>query len=127
MTARQLALRTGIGEGRISDYLSGRHTPGSAQLLRMLAATGHGLRVVPNPDANGRVNERFAVSDADWTVLARHAAALREIETDDEGTAEWRARRIEEADADRTRHRIPPLKTEPELHRRARDLGLLRR
>jgi transcriptional regulator with XRE-family HTH domain len=55
MTARQLAVRTGIGEGRISDYLSGRHTPGSAQLLRMLAATGHGLRVVRNLDANGLV------------------------------------------------------------------------
>jgi transcriptional regulator with XRE-family HTH domain len=55
MTARQLAGRTGITEGRISDYLSGRHTPGSAQLLRMLAATGHGLAVCRDLDANGLV------------------------------------------------------------------------
>lgn len=65
LTARQLAARTGISEGRISDYLSGRHTPGSAQLQRMLAATGHGLRVVRDLDANGLIlPELLDLSDA---------------------------------------------------------------
>lgn len=55
MTARRLSARTGISEGRVSDYLRGRHTPGSGQLLRMLAATGRRLEVVPDLDGNGLV------------------------------------------------------------------------
>ena len=55
MTARQLSTRTGISEGRISDYLSGRHVPGSAQLLRMLRATGHTIGLVRDLSANGLI------------------------------------------------------------------------
>ncbi|MGH9055257.1 MAG: hypothetical protein ACRDYY_05240 [Acidimicrobiales bacterium] len=73
-----------------------------------------------------RSRASFRVSEADRAAFARQAAALAEAENDSEGTASSRARRIEEANADRIRHGIPPLKTEPELHRRARDLGLLR-
>ncbi len=53
MTARELAVKTSISEGRISDYLNGRHDPGSRQLLRILAATGHRLEIVPSLEANG--------------------------------------------------------------------------
>jgi len=53
-------------------------------------------------------------------------AALREEENDDEGTPEWRAMVIDRMNEARRRRGIPPLETEPELHRRARDLGLLR-
>ncbi|MDE3087182.1 MAG: hypothetical protein KGJ77_10510 [Acidobacteriota bacterium] len=67
------------------------------------------------------------VSDADRAAWARQARALADAEQDDEGGPEERRRSIEEADADRATRGIPPLKTEPELHRRARDLGLLRR
>lgn len=66
------------------------------------------------------------VSEKDWAAFVRQREALREFENDDEGTPEWRALMIEQADADRRRRGIPTLKTEPELHRRARDLGLLR-
>jgi hypothetical protein len=66
------------------------------------------------------------VSDADRASIARQAETLADAEADSEGTAEWRGRRIEEADADRALHEVSALKTEPELHRRARDLGLLR-
>jgi nucleotidyltransferase AbiEii toxin of type IV toxin-antitoxin system len=69
----------------------------------------------------------YTVSDADKAALARQVRALQAAERDDEGTASWRQRRIEEADAERSDHGMAPLKTEPELHRRARDLGLLRR
>jgi transcriptional regulator with XRE-family HTH domain len=55
MSARQLAAKSGVSEGRVSDYLHARHTPGAAQLLRLLAATGHSLEVVPDLDANGLV------------------------------------------------------------------------
>ncbi|CAN5865441.1 hypothetical protein BH24ACT3_BH24ACT3_07600 [soil metagenome] len=65
------------------------------------------------------------VSDADRAAFERQVAALEQFENDDEGTPEWRAAVIEQADADRQDRDIPPLKTEPELHRRARDLGLL--
>jgi hypothetical protein len=69
----------------------------------------------------------YQVSDADKAAFDRQVRALETARRDDEGTPEGRQRRIEEADADRAAHGIPPLKTEPELHRRARDLGLLRR
>jgi hypothetical protein len=68
-----------------------------------------------------------AVSESDRRALARQADALATAETDDEGTAESRAARIAEVDAWRADHGIEPLSTEPELHRLARDRGLLRR
>jgi hypothetical protein len=67
------------------------------------------------------------VSDADRRRLARQAAALVRAENDDEGTPAQRAERIAEADAWRAAQGIEPLATEPELHRLARDRGLLRR
>ncbi len=62
---------------------------------------------------------------------ALQVAALAEAETDDEGSPEWQAKMVERADRRRAAHGTPPLvewwetKTEPELHRRARALGLL--
>ncbi|HEV7721473.1 MAG TPA: hypothetical protein VGO60_09320 [Iamia sp.] len=67
------------------------------------------------------------VSEADRRALARQATALAAAETDDEGTADPRAARIAEVDRWRAEHDIEPLSTEPELHRLARDRGLLRR
>lgn len=67
------------------------------------------------------------VSAKDRASFERQAAALATEENDDEGTPEWRAEAIERANADRARHGVEELDTEPELHRRARDLGLLRR
>jgi hypothetical protein len=67
------------------------------------------------------------VSDADRSAMARQAAAWAGGDTADEGTPEWRAEAIRRIDADRARQGIEELDTEPELHRRARDLGLLRR
>ncbi|CAN5485882.1 hypothetical protein BH20ACT2_BH20ACT2_14860 [soil metagenome] len=65
------------------------------------------------------------VSDADRAALTRQVTALEQFENEDEGTPEWRAAVIEQADRERQDRGVPPLKTEPELHRRARDLGLL--
>ena len=67
------------------------------------------------------------VSADDRRRLARQGAALDRHPHDDEGSAAERARRIEEVDAWRAEHDIEPLATEPELHRLARDRGLLRR
>jgi hypothetical protein len=67
------------------------------------------------------------VTAADRRALARQTQALAAVETDDEGTPEQRAARIAEVDSWRAEHDIDPLATEPELHRRARDRGLLRR
>ena len=58
--------------------------------------------------------------------MARQARALRDAESDDEGAQGWRAAVIEEADRFRSRQGTPALKTEPELHRYARALGLIR-
>ncbi len=58
MTARRLSEVAGVSEGRISDYLSGRHDPGTARLARLLEGTGHALAVVPMDrsfDRNGIV------------------------------------------------------------------------
>jgi hypothetical protein len=68
-----------------------------------------------------------AVTEVERAAFERQAIALARFESDDDGTPESRARRIDEADRDRATHGSPPLKTEPELHRRARDLGLIRR
>ncbi len=67
------------------------------------------------------------VSERDRATFARQAAALESGTNDDEGTPEWRAAAIERINEDRARNGIDELDTEPELHRRARDLGLLRR
>jgi hypothetical protein len=75
--------------------------------------------VPPDPDPE--------VSPADRRRFARQAAALAGAETEDEGTPEQRAQRIAAADAWRGKHGIEALSTEPELHRLARDRGLLRR
>jgi hypothetical protein len=64
--------------------------------------------------------------------FARQTVALAAEETDDEGSAEWRAEMIGAIDRRRSTAGIPPLapwwsgKGEPKLHERARALGLLR-
>jgi len=55
LNARELSRRSGVAEGRISDYLSGRHDPGVARLSVLLAACGYELRLVPRRDHNGLV------------------------------------------------------------------------
>ena len=58
LSARELSARTGVSEGRISDYLHGRHDPGVRRLLVLLEAAGHTLAVVPAAkafDRNGLV------------------------------------------------------------------------
>ena len=62
MTAREAALRSGISEGRISDYISGRHDPSVGQLFRVLRAmncTIEVVRVEPACDDNGLELERL--------------------------------------------------------------------
>ncbi len=56
LSARQLAVRAGVSEGRISDYLHGRHDPGVRRLLALLAAADHTLAVMPVADALDRTN-----------------------------------------------------------------------
>ncbi len=53
LSAREVARRSGISEGRLSDYVHGRHVPGSAQLLRILSATGFRVGLTPDLDHNG--------------------------------------------------------------------------
>jgi hypothetical protein len=65
------------------------------------------------------------VSDADRAVMRRQATALDACAPSGEAGASDRARLIEDSDAWRAAHGLSPLKTEVELHRRARDLGLL--
>ena len=67
------------------------------------------------------------VSAEDRARFARQAEALRAAESDEQGSPDLRRRRMAELDEDRARSGIPPLKTEPELHRLARSLGLIRR
>ena len=67
------------------------------------------------------------VSDADRRAMQRQARALASIESDDEGSADWRQEWIERLDVERQHIGVAPLKTEGELHRRARALGLLDR
>lgn len=68
-------------------------------------------------------------SDADRATMDRQARALAELELDrdDDGDDDWRRALVTWADSERRRLGIEPLKTETELHRRARALGLLRR
>jgi hypothetical protein len=68
-----------------------------------------------------------AVSDADRRAMARQAAALAMFDTGEAGDDATRQAMIEQADADRQRRGLDPLKTEPELHRKAVERGLVRR
>ena len=68
----------------------------------------------------------MVVSSEDRRRWERQVAALREADNDDEGSLEWRADVHEWADARRREAGLDDLDTEPELHRRARALGLLR-
>jgi transcriptional regulator with XRE-family HTH domain len=54
-SARRLAELTGVHEGRISDYLRGRHVPRGDQLLRLVRALGFDLRLTPDLSRNGIV------------------------------------------------------------------------
>jgi uncharacterized protein YkwD len=75
----------------------------------------------------------MVVSPEERRKWERQVAALKEAETDDEGTPEWQAAMIAQANKWRAEHGIPPLKewwetkTEQKLHERARALGLLGR
>jgi transcriptional regulator with XRE-family HTH domain len=65
LTARELSRRTGIAEGRISDYRSGRHEPGAARLIQLVEATGLGVQLRPVLDRNGLVlGELFDLADS---------------------------------------------------------------
>lgn len=59
--------------------------------------------------------------------MARQVQHLRLAESSDDGASEWRNQVVEEANHFRRRHGMPELKTEPELHRYARALGLIGR
>lgn len=67
-----------------------------------------------------------SVTKQDRTRMARQARALSGAESDDEGAQGWRAAVFEEANRFRSRQGISELKTESELHRYARALGLIR-
>ena len=115
---------------RVSLARSGRCAP----RWKSFVVTSMTFAASSAPDAsperqNGAVEQSKVprVSESDRMAFARQVRGLAEAEVDSEGSAEWRAGRIEEADKHRAQDGTPPLKTEPELHRRARDLGLLRR
>jgi hypothetical protein len=71
------------------------------------------------------------VSDADRRAFERQRAALTAENNNDEGDAAWESTVLDWANRKRGELSTPPLlewwesKTEPELHRRARALGLL--
>ncbi len=63
MTQRQLAKAAGIGEGRLSEYESGKRDPKVDTLMRILAATDHGIALVDALDSDGvnsHWNERIS-------------------------------------------------------------------
>ena len=65
LSARELSRRSGVAEGRISDYLSGRHDPGAGRLAELLRHCGFDLRLGPRRDANGLVlAELMALAEA---------------------------------------------------------------
>lgn len=59
--------------------------------------------------------------------MERQARAVRALQTDDPGDESQRVSAIEAANADRRLLGLPELKTEVELHRKAKALGLIRR
>ena len=52
MTARQLAQRTGITEGRISNYIHGKHDPTVEQFVKLCHALGVTLSITTVAQAN---------------------------------------------------------------------------
>lgn len=72
------------------------------------------------------------VTDEDKARWALQVEGLKSEENDDEGTPEWRAMMVEQANRHRAARGIPPLKEwwedkgELQIHERARALGLLR-
>jgi hypothetical protein len=68
-----------------------------------------------------------SVSDEDRRKMARQAAALDALETDEVGDESQREQAIEAANADRRQAGLDELKTEVEFHRKAVALGLIRR
>ena len=52
MTARQLAQKTGIAEGRISNYIHGKHDPTVEQFVKLCNAIGLALSLTPIAQAN---------------------------------------------------------------------------
>ena len=52
MTARQLAQKTGITEGRISNYAHGKHDPTVEQFVRLCKAMGFSFALIPVAQAN---------------------------------------------------------------------------
>ena len=68
----------------------------------------------------------MVVSAQDRGRWERQVDALQEADNDDEGSLDWRAAVHEWANLRRQAMGLDDLDTEPELHRRARALGLLR-
>ncbi len=68
MTARQLAQKTGVSEGRISNYLHGKHDPTVEQFAKLCNALGVNLtltKVVQANDDNGiTLAQLLELSDA---------------------------------------------------------------
>ncbi len=52
MTARQLAQKTGITEGRISNYAHGKHDPTVEQFVKLCNAMGFSFTLTPIEQAN---------------------------------------------------------------------------
>ncbi len=52
MTARQLAQKTGVSEGRISNYLHGKHDPTVGQFAKLCNALGVSLSLTGVVEAN---------------------------------------------------------------------------
>ncbi len=52
MTARQLAQKTGIAEGRISNYIHGKHDPTVEQFAKLCNALGVNLSLATIAQAN---------------------------------------------------------------------------
>lgn len=65
VSARELSRRTGVNEGRISDYRNGRHDPGATRLLELLLAAGYEVGLKVNLDRNGLIlGELLDLADA---------------------------------------------------------------
>jgi hypothetical protein len=75
--------------------------------------------------APSAVASRLVMDAHELGAFRRRAAALAAHEIDDEGPEDVRAEVIAGADRWRAAHGIEPLRTEGELHRRARAPGLL--
>lgn len=67
------------------------------------------------------------VSDEDRRVMQRQSWALAQVDRNEPGDECERRAAIERADHDRRAWGLPPLKTEVEFHRKAKERGLIRR